>query len=313
MKVLIPGHFHEELAARTGRAAELVPYDAHGLPEGDSAGAEALFRWWLSPEEGDRLILDHPDLRWIHSGSAGIDHILTSTFRGSSLLLTNSSGVHAPSIAEWVVGAMIAAVKDFRSMDRRQRERTFEKVQRPELAGQQALFLGAGQIASEIAKRLTPFGMRLVALRKSGAPHPLFSMTERPERLAELAPEADWLIVTAPLTRETEGIVSKKIIDALPGRARVVNVSRGELVDERALVEALRAKQIAGAILDVFETEPLPAEHALWELENAILFPHTTWRSTEIRERQLALFLENLSRFIAGRKLRNVVDVERGY
>lgn len=313
-RILVPGHFEGDLA-RPARdlGAELVPYDEAGAPQRDSSGATALFRWWLSQEQGDRLIADHPALRWIHSGSAGVDHILTPRFRASDLVLTNSAGVHAPSIAEWVVGAMLHVIKDFPAMRARQEARSFEKVLRPELTGQRALFIGTGQIAGAIAARLAPFGMRLAGANRSGSAHPLIPEIVPHSSLRAAATEADWLIVTAPYTAATDGIVGRELIAALPARARIVNVSRGELVDEEALAEAVGAKRIAGAILDVFRVEPLRPDHPFWALEEIIILPHTTWRSPQVRTRQIDLFLDNLRRFLAGEPLRNVVDVERGY
>lgn len=312
-RVLVPGHFAHDLAARMPPDVEIVPYDEAGIPLADSSGASVLFRWWLTSAQGDALLAAHPNLRWIHSGSAGVDHILTPRFRASSLVLTNSAGVHAPSIAEWVVGAMLQIVKDFPAMRRQQEERRFEKVLRPELTGQRALFLGTGQIASAIASRLAPFGMRLAGVRRGGASHAVIGEILPPTRLAGAVADADWLIVTAPLTPETEGIVSRDLLAALPSRARVVNVSRGELVDEEALIAAIREKRLAGAILDVFRVEPLPPDHPFWSMEDVLVLPHTTWRSPEVRARQIDLFVDDLRRFLAGEELRNVVDVERGY
>lgn len=313
-RILVPGHFERDLANRVaGLPVELVPYGETGLPLRDSTGARALFRWWLSSEEGDRLIDSHPDLRWIHSGSAGVDHILTPRFRASSIELTNSAGVHAPSIAEWVVGAMLQVVKDFPSMLRRQGERSFEKVLRPELTGQHALFVGTGQIATAIASRLTPFGMRLSGVRRSGSAHPVIGEILPLTALRDAAADTDWLIVTAPLTPETDTIVGREVIGALPPRARVVNVSRGELVAEDALADAIRSGRLAGAILDVFRTEPLPVDHPFWSMEQVMVLPHTTWRSPQVRARQIDLFVENLRRFLGGEPLRNVVDAARGY
>ncbi|HEY0788316.1 MAG TPA: D-2-hydroxyacid dehydrogenase, partial [Thermoanaerobaculia bacterium] len=304
-RILVPGHFERDLAGRAGAEVELVPYDETGAPIRDSAGATALFRWWLTSAQGDRLIETHPSLRWIHSGSAGVDHILTERFRASSIVLTNSAGVHAPSIAEWVVGAMLQAVKDFPAMRQQQRERRFEKVLRPELTGQRALFLGTGQIATAIASRLAPFGRRLAGVRRGGARHPVIPEILPASSLPGAAADADWLIVTAPFTPDTEGIVSRSLLAALPPGARVVNVSRGELVDEDALVDAIRQKRIAGAILDVFRVEPLPPDHPFWAMDEVIVLPHTTWRSPEVRARQIDLLLENLRRFVAGEPLRN--------
>ena len=313
-RILLPGHFEGDLAGPLhGLGAEAVPYDEEGTPLRDSGGATALFRWWLTPEQGDRLIAEHPLLRWIHSGSAGIDHILTPRFRASSIVLTNSAGVHAPSIAEWVVGAMLQVLKDLPAMRRRQEAREFEKVLRPELTGQRALFLGTGHIAGAIASRLAPFGMRLAGVNRSGSPHPVIPEIVPQSSLRAAAAGADWLIVTAPYTPETAGLVGRDLIAALPPRARIVNVSRGELLDEDALADAVREKRLAGAILDVFRVEPLPKEHPFWTMEEIVVLPHTTWRSPQVRARQIDLFVDNLRRFLAGEPLRNVVDVARGY
>lgn len=311
--ILVPSHFLDDLTPLVPSAVRLVPYDRNGRPQGDSTDAAGLFRWWLTPEEGDALIRSHPDLRWIHSGSAGVDHILTPLFRGSRIVLSNSAGVHAPSIAEWVVAAMLSELKSLRLMTVQQQAKTFEKIERPELGGQEILFLGAGHIASEIALRLWPFGVSMTAIRKSGAAHPRFPSVLPPSFLLDAARKASWLIVTAPLTQETTGIVSRDLLAALPAHARVVNVSRGEVVNEDALVEAIREGRLAGAILDVFREEPLPPSHPFWEMPEVVVLPHTTWRSPEVKRRQVELFVDNLARFLDGRPLRNVVDAERGY
>lgn len=311
---LVPGHFLADLEPLVSELpAELIPYDARGEPAQPAPGATVLFRWWLTPEEGDRVLDSHPSIRWVHSGSAGIDHILTPLFLDLAPQLTNSAGVHAPSIAEWVVGAMLSVVKDLPAMARAQESREFEKVQRPELTGQKAVFIGAGQIATEIAQRLAPFRLRLAALRASGRSHETIPSILPLARLREEVADADWLIITAPLTKETAGIVDRALLEALPSRARIINVSRGELLDEEALADLIGRGKLAGAILDVFREEPLPADHPFWTLPGVLVFPHTTWRSPQVKERQLELFADNLRRFIAGEKLRNVVDPARGY
>jgi phosphoglycerate dehydrogenase-like enzyme len=313
-KILVPAHFAEELEPAAKRSgALLVPYDREGAPLGDSAGSTAMFRWWLSPAQGDAILRAHPDVRWLHTGSAGVDHILTPLFLSSGIVLTNSSGVHAPSIAEWVVAAILAFAKDLRRIFDRQRGRSFESIERDELGGKTALIAGAGRIGSEIAKRLRPFGVRTVAVRRSGGDAPGFDTTIAPASLSEAARDATWLIVAVPLTAETADLIDRRVIEALPPEAVVVNVARGEVVDEDALVEALASKKIGGAILDVFRKEPLPPEHPLWDLENVLILPHTTWRSPRVRQRQLDLMAENMRRFTAGEPLLNVVDFRRGY
>jgi phosphoglycerate dehydrogenase-like enzyme len=311
---LVPGHFLADLEPLVaGLPVELIPYDAHGDPARPAPGAAVLFRWWLTPEEGDRILDRHPVIRWVHSGSAGIDHILTPLFLGRSPQLTNSAGVHAPSIAEWVVGAMLSVVKDFPAMARAQERREFEKVQRPELTGQKVVFIGAGRIATEIARRLAPFGLRLAALRSSVRSHETIPSIIPFSRLREEVADADWLIIAAPLTEQTAGVAGRALLEALPSRARVVNVSRGELLEEEALADLIGRGKLAGAILDVFREEPLPANHPFWDIPGVLVFPHTTWRSPQVKERQLELFADNLRRFTAGEPLRNLVDPARGY
>jgi phosphoglycerate dehydrogenase-like enzyme len=309
--ILVPAHFLEELRkVLRDEPVELAAYDQQGRELDANAKATALFRWWLTTEQGDRLLTRHP-LRWIHTGSAGVEHILTPAFLDASIRLTNSSGVHAPSIAEWVVGGMLFLQKDIRSMLRLQAERKFEKVERSELSGATAVFLGAGHIAGEIAKRLRPFGMRHVAIRRTPLPHPLFDESFAIDALESLAGAADFLIIAAPLSDATRHLIDGRILSSMKRSSILVNVARGEIVDESALIDALREKRIAGAMLDVFEQEPLPSEHPLWALENVLLLPHTTWRSPEVRGRQLALFVENVRRYVRGEPLVNEVDVER--
>jgi phosphoglycerate dehydrogenase-like enzyme len=311
---LVPGHFLADLEPLVAEIpAELVSYDPHGAPSRLAGDATVFFRWWLTPAEGDRVLDSHPSIQWVHSGSAGIDHILTPLFLSRTPTLTNSAGVHAPSIAEWVVGAMISVVKDLPAMAEAQQRREFEKVQRPELTGQKVVFIGAGQIATEIAQRLAPFGLRLAALRASDRSHETIPSIIAHDRLQEEVSDADWLIITAPLTRQTAGVAGRKLLEALPIRARVINVSRGELLDEEALADLIEKRKLAGAILDVFREEPLPADHPFWTLPGVLVFPHTTWRSPQVKERQLALFADNLRRFTTGEPLRNVVDPARGY
>ncbi|MCM2317392.1 MAG: D-2-hydroxyacid dehydrogenase [Thermoanaerobaculia bacterium] len=314
LKALVPAHFVDELR-EPARAigATLIGYDQHAVPAEPCRDAVALFRWWLSSEAGDRLVREHPALRWVHTGSAGVDHILTPSFRASGITLTNSAGVHAPSIAEWVVALILAEAKGLDAIFGQQREHVWKATRSEEIGGRHALILGGGQIAREIASRLRAMGVRVTAVTRSGLPSGDFDAVAGVASLRSLCGSADWLILAAPLTEETRGIISAGMIAALPSRARIVNVARGELVDERAMLEALTERRIAGAILDVFEQEPLPADHPFWAMDSVRVLPHTTWRSEQVHARQLALFLDNLGRYVRGEPLRNIVDPTRGY
>lgn len=312
--VLVPLHFIDELREPAkAHGAALIGYDQDAVPADPGRDAVALFRWWLSSEAGDRIVREHPSLRWVHTGSAGVDHILTPGFRASGITLTNSAGVHAPSIAEWVVAMVLAEAKGLETIFSQQRDRVWKVTRSEEIAGRHAVILGGGHIAAAIASRLRPMGVRVSAVNRSGRPDEAFDAVATLSSLGSLCRAADWLILAAPLTRETRGLISAELIATLPSRARVVNVARGELVDESALREALETRRIAGAILDVFEHEPLPADHPFWAMDNVRVLSHTTWRSEQVHARQMALFLDNLGRFTRNEPLRNVVDPARGY
>jgi phosphoglycerate dehydrogenase-like enzyme len=241
-----------------------------------------------------------------------VDHILTSLFRERDIILTNSSGVHAPSIAEWVVLAMLAQEKQLAVMFRQQQERVFEKVQRDELGSKRVVILGMGHIAGEIASRLKPFGVHLTAVRRRGGESDLFDRVTTLSDRDALA-RADWLIIALPLTPETRGLVDADFLSVLPSHCRIVNVARGEIVVEGALLNALSSGAIGGAVLDVFVREPLPPDHPLWSMENVLVLPHTTWRSPQVHQRQISLFVENLRRYRNGEPLLNRVDPQTGY
>jgi phosphoglycerate dehydrogenase-like enzyme len=307
-------HFLDALAAPAASlGVTLSGYDQQGRPCDESRDAVALFRWWLSTEAGESLLREFPAIRWVHTGSAGVDHILTGPFVASGITLTNSAGVHAPSIAEWVVATILAEEKCLDQVFRQQRERVWSVVRSSEVGGRHAVIVGGGMIAKEISRRLRAMDVRVTAVTRSGAASAEFDVVAQSASLRQESATADWLIVAAPLTAETRGIVSRDVLSAMPRHARLVNVARGELVDEPALLELLLARTIAGAILDVFDREPLPASHPFWEMENVRVLPHTTWRSDRVVERQLGLFLDNLGRFVRSEPLRNVVDPVRGY
>jgi phosphoglycerate dehydrogenase-like enzyme len=312
-RVLVPGHFLDDLASTAEHLrVELIPYDRNGEPLPDAEGADALFRWWISVEQGDRLMGRYP-IRWVHTGSAGVDHILTPAFLRSGAVLTNSAGVHAPSIAEWVALAILAMQKGLGGILANQGRRAWEKVERAELAGTHAVILGAGRIASEVSRRLRPFSIAVTAVSRSGKPDPRFDTVVSAEKMRDVLAGADWLVVALPLTPATRSLINGEILSILPPRCRLINVARGEIVDQTALLAALKNGSLAGAALDVFEEEPLPEDSPFWTMENVIVLPHTTWRSPEVRARQLSLFEDNLGRFVRGEPLLNVVDPTSGY
>lgn len=253
-------------------------------------------------------------LRWVHIASAGVDPVLFPGLRDSEVVLTNSRGVFDPSIAEYVLGVILAFAKDFATSLRLQDQRRWQHRETERVAGKHALVVGTGPIGRAIARMLRAAGLRVAgAGRRERADDPDFGAVYASARLAEYLPDADYVVAVAPLTEATKGMFDAAAFAAMRPDARFINVGRGELVVTADLERALQGGGIAGAALDVFETEPLPTESPLWTMENVLLSPHMSgdvvgWRNTLVE-----VFADNFHRWVAGESLRNVVDKQLGY
>ena len=308
-------------AARHNARAELLvlpPDPAARLPDADCARAEAAFF------SDDVFFHDHsrqffsatrkaPRLKWLHVFNAGVDHPIYNEMLGRGVRLTTSSGTAAVPIAHSAVMGLLALSRNLPHWLAAQRRHAWEPMREPgplpnDLNGQTALVLGLGRIGSEIARIARALGLRVIGVRRSPRrPDDPVDELHRPDALRELAPRCDWLIIACPLTPETRGLVDAGLINALPGGARVINVSRGEIIKEDALIAALSSGRLAGAYLDVFEAEPLPPDSPLWDLPNALISPHNAGASAGNAERLLALFLDNLGRWLSGEALVNEI------
>ena len=236
-------------------------------------------------------------------------------FRERGVVLTNGAGLYAQPIAEHVVMCMLAARLNLLGMLRAQAAAAWtpDVESDQELSGSAALILGYGELGRAIATRLVALGVDVLAARRSaGLEHDDGVVVSAGDWRARL-PDVDFLVLTLPSTRETRNIIGASELAALKQGAWIVNVARGNLVDEPALLDALSSGRLGGAVLDAFVAEPLPPDHPLWRLPNVILSPHSSWRSSRLDERQVELFSDNLSRFLTDRPLRNVVDLEVGY
>jgi phosphoglycerate dehydrogenase-like enzyme len=230
------------------------------------------------------------------------------------ITLTNSAGVHAIPISEFVLGFMLAHAKQMGAYRAAQSEaRWAEGMKLRELYDSTLLIMGIGGIGQAIAERAAAFGMRIYGSRRTPRPMPGVAQVVGGDGWRELLPKADFLVVAAPLTAETRGMIDAAAFAAMRPTAYLINIARGAVLDEPALIAALRDGQISGAALDTFEQEPLPAESPLWGLPNVTITPHATANSPRMRERQIALFFENLSRFRSGQPLLNIVDKSIGY
>ena len=307
---------------RTVRARTISDGDG-GAPSAEAlaaiADAEVYFGFGLPRP----LFAAARRLRWVQSAAAGVASLLSDEMRASDVLLTNSAGVHAVPIAEYVVGGVLYFLRSLDVAVAQQRERSWARerfvgaeTRVREMKECRALILGTGGIGREVARRLSALGALCTGLRR----RPELGTPEEFARVASLAsidaelPRADILVLAAPATPSTVGAVSAERLALLPREAIVVNVSRGSLLDERALAERLEAGALRGAVLDVFEREPLASDSPLWHLPHVLLTPHVSAASPRgFWERELALFLENWRRYRDGERLLNVVDKDAGY
>jgi phosphoglycerate dehydrogenase-like enzyme len=239
----------------------------------------------------------------------------------SNVTVTTASGIHAVPISEYVIGAMLAFAKGFPRAMRAQGERAWRPYWPEELEQKTVGILGMGAIGARVALLCKALGMRVLAMRRSaehrmtgeGTGDPAVDEMLPPSELAYLLSESDYVVAAVPLTTETRGMIGEEQLRAMRPSAVIINIARGAIIDEQALVRALREGWIAGAALDVFQPEPLPPESELWGLENVILTPHISGGTPRYMERAVELFCENLRRYLASEPLRNVVDPARGY
>jgi len=318
MKVLISEHLVDELASRVRQVAPMcavVPVTREGEVQGKIDGAEVfLLHWDVSREGFRRLIADTPSLRWVHTASAGVNHVLFPLLTESDILLTNASGVFNIPIAETVLAYMLAVTKRLPEFWDQQQAHRWHKLELRELRGLTAGVVGLGDIGTEVARLARVFGMRVVATKR----HPekgaeAADLVLSPERLPDLLAQSDFVIITVPLTRETRYLIDAQALAQMKKSAWLINIARGAIVDESALVEALQEERIGGACLDVFEEEPLSEDSPLWGLPGVVITPHNSWSSSRLQEREVELFLENLRRYVTGKPLLNVVNKRAGY
>ena len=265
-----------------------------------------------------REFLAHaPRLRWLHTMSAGVDRFLIPEIVGrADFTLTNNSGPYDVPIAEFVLATMLAAAKRLPHYQRAQAAASWDReVRLVELRDATVLILGTGSIGGEVARLTAAFGMRVIGVRRRpDQPKPAgVAVVVTPERLGDVIGEADYVVVATPLTPATTGLVSRDVIARMKPTAWLINIARGAIVDEVALLEALKAKRFGGAALDAWWTEPLLPESEWWSLPNVIATPHVSNSSPKLQQRTLDLFLENLRRWKAREPLVNVVDLKAGY
>lgn len=293
---------------------QLQSYDR--VPE-EIVDTDVFIGWSLRPEQ----FVIAKKLRWIHSPAAAVHQLMYPELIRSNVVLTNSTGVHGPVVAEHAITVLLALAKRLpQAMHYQARkiwaqELLWNEHPRPrEVAGATVLVIGMGGIGREFAIRAKALGMKVLAVRQNpakgaGPADAVYGL----EQLEELLPKADFVLLCTPVTPATTGLINKQRLEKMRFGAYLINVARGPLIDDAALIEALQQQRIAGAALDVFEEEPLPANSPFWSLENMLITPHTAAVTEKLWDRHYDLIVENLTRLLAGKPLLNEVDKHRGY
>jgi phosphoglycerate dehydrogenase-like enzyme len=316
LKVLISHGMSQEDLDRIGSVADgIVAERAEDLKTAIAKASEAEViqtgHW------SDELWKSAPNLKWVQSGGAGVEGFLTPEFVASPIILTNAQGIYAIPIADHVMAFVLHFSRQFNHLVRYQMERKWAdwgEFPLDELMGRTLGIVGLGGIGSEVATRAKAFGMRVIATRRrSETPAENVDEVRGAEELAWLLGESDFVALCTALTPETRHLIGAEQLRQMKSTAYIINIGRGGLIDEEALIAALRAGEIAGAGLDVFEEEPLSAESPLWDMPNVFITPHEAGSSPRSHERLMDLFCENLRRYVAGEPLLNVVDKTAGY
>jgi len=278
--------------------------------------AEAIFYWSGPGKLLEQIWPLAKNVKWVHCRNAGLDNLLFPDLVESPVPLTNGSGVFSQSLGEFVIGAALYFVKDFRRLIRNQEAGRWEHFDVDELRGQTMCIVGYGDIGRACAQRAHAMGMRVLAVRRRpelSQGDPYISGVYGMDQMIDILPQSDFVVAAAPLAPGTRHLIGEAALGAMKNTAVVMNVGRGPVVDEAALIRALQSGRIRGAALDVFEVEPLPADSPLWKLENVLLSPHSTDHTKTWLEDAMQFFIDNFERYAAGRPLVNVVDKRAGY
>ena len=307
--------YHRDAGAYLSALRVLAPHaDARGTSD-----AQAL-RQWIA--DADVLVshvfpLDVLDaatsLRWIQVTSAGTEFLAPAAARLADVAVTNARGVHAQPIADYVMTAAVMLQSSWPDFVREQAAHRWRRRPVQTLTGTTMGIVGLGSTGQEIARRAVVSGMRVLGVRRSGEPMAGVDAVYPPERLGTFLAQCDFVVLALPATRSTRALLGAAQFRAMKRSAFVINIARGSIVDEPALVHALESGTIAGACLDVFAVEPLPEDSPLWSLRNVIVTPHIAGMRADYEPRLMEIFVDNLARFEAGEPLRNRVDPERDF
>jgi len=279
--------------------------------------ATVIFSWGFSRDLLRKVVGMSPRVRWVHTRSAGLDTLLSPELIESPAVLTNGSGVFSQSLGEWVMAAILYFAKDLGRLVRSRMAGKWDPFDVVEISGRTVGIVGYGDIGRAVANRARALGMRVLGVTRRGPllyhMDPVVTQIFAPQDRIRMIEQCDYIVVTAPLTKETRGMIGDAEFAAMKPGAVIVNVGRGPVIDEAAMIHALAEKRIKGAALDVFDQEPLPQNHPLYSLENVLLSPHCADHTPDWLDAAMRFFLDNFHRYRKGEPLLNVVDKQLGY
>ncbi len=308
---ILPGHI--ETIQQTAPGATVVRASTEDELIGSGADSEILLTWGMyRPGSFCRVARN---LKWVHALSAGVDGLISvPEIRDRRVRLTSTKGIHGLPIAEHTLGMMLSFARGFHILRERQRHKDWRKyLEADEIQGKTVGILGLGNIGRVVAQKCRLMGMRVIALDIRPEDHALVDHFYSVQEVIAFLRESDYVVINLPLTPDTQHIIGETQLRAMKRSAYLINVARGPIVDERALLQALKEGWIAGAGLDVFETEPLPPESELWALPNVIISPHMSAISPYYMDRAIAVFCGNLTRFAHGKELLFEFDWDSGF
>ncbi len=311
--------YKPEHLARIADAApgsRIVTVSLEGLADGDLTDVEVILRGPMPQSIFDRLLGRCPRLMWVHSATAGVERVLTPAALERGLAITNARGVFSDPIAEYVMMMILSVSRRLPQLLELQRERTWQPLEGREMADITVGVVGLGSIGRRVAELALTFGSRVIATRRQA--NATDELSRRidvlpAEQLAELMSQSDFIVLALPLTSGTEGMFDAGLLNHAKPGSWLINVARGALVDDRALLRAVSDGPLGGAVLDAFRDEPLPSDSPLYSSPNIIVTPHTSWSSGRVLERSIELFCDNLGHFAKGEPLLNLVDPRAGY
>jgi phosphoglycerate dehydrogenase-like enzyme len=260
-----------------------------------------------------QALLTAKALRWVQAVSAGVDFLFPVRDHIGHVIVTNARGVHADIMGDYALGAMAMLQSDAPRMLRNQAEKKWERWARKPLTGQTLGVVGLGTIGQGIARRAAASGMTVVGTRRSGAPVSGVAQVYGPGAIGEMLGRCDFVVISLPGIKQTDGLFGDAELRAMKPGSFLINISRGSVLDEQALIAVLQERRIAGACLDVFAQEPLPQDNPLWSLPNVIVTPHIAGLREDTPELVTEIFLDNLGRYKRGEPMRNRVDLRQGY